>query len=420
MADLYHQLPAEPLKILLVLFLSFLMGLEREEHKAESPHYAFGGVRTFPLIGLIGYAVALLSADQILPIAIGLAVVGGFLMISFRHKLSVSATAGVTSEAAGLATYLIGALVARDQLWIATALGVSGVLLLELKAGLESVTKRIPPAEVLTFTQFLLLAAVILPILPNSDFTQFQINPFKTWLIVVAVSAVSYGSYVIQRVTKRRGGVALGAILGGIYSSTVTTVALARRAKSERRPHLFSGATLIASGMMYLRLAVLLLLFNRDLFLRLALPFGALAALAGLAGWFWSRIPDDAAGDIKREFDPPNPLQLSAAFLFALLFLVMVIATHFAVTHLGQSGVYSLAAIMGVTDVDPFILGMTQSAGASTPLPTAAAAILIAAASNNAVKGIYAYAISDRNTGRLSLLLLIGLAALGLVPLLWL
>jgi uncharacterized membrane protein (DUF4010 family) len=420
MTDLYHLLPPDAVKILLVLFLSFLMGLEREEHKADSNHYAFGGVRTFPLIGLIGYIIAFLSGDQLLPVMLGFAVVGGFLMISFWHKLSVSANAGVTSEIAGLATYLIGALIDHNQIWIATTLSVAGILLLELKAALESITKRVGPGEVFTFTKFLFLAAVILPVLPNQDFTRFQINPFKTWLIVVAVSAVSYGSYVIQRATKQRGGIVLAAILGGAYSSTVTTVVLARRASSEHRPHLFSGSTLIASGMMYLRLAALLLLFNRALFVKLAAPFAALAVLAGLAGFLWSRIPDSDSHEVAREFEPANPLELRAAFLFAFLFLIMLIATHLAVTYLGKLGVYSLAGIMGLTDVDPFIMGMTQDAGIVTAVQTAAAAILIAAASNNAVKGVYAYMMSDRNTGRLSLFLLLGLAALGLVPLCWL
>jgi uncharacterized membrane protein (DUF4010 family) len=100
-----------------------------------------------------------------------------------------------------LTTYLVGALVARDHFWIATTLGVAGLFLLELKVVLEGLTTRVAPIEVLTFTKFLLLTAVILPILPNQAFGPMALNPFKTWLVVVAVSAVSYGSYVIQRVT---------------------------------------------------------------------------------------------------------------------------------------------------------------------------------------------------------------------------
>jgi uncharacterized membrane protein (DUF4010 family) len=317
-----------------------------------------------------------------------------------------------------LTTYVVAALVYREEFWIATTLTVASMLLLELKAALEGLTKGIPSEEILTFTKFLVLTAVILPVLPNREFGPFQINPAKAWLMVVAVSTISYGSYVVQKLTKGRGGIVLAALLGGAYSSTVVTIVLAKRAARENRPHLFSGATLIASGVMYLRLAGLVSLFNRSLSAVLGLPFVALAVLAIALGWLWMRIPDASTGPVAREFEPKNPLELPAAFFFAVLFLAMLVATHLAVTYLGKAGVYSLAALMGVTDVDPFIMGMTQAAGQATPVTVAAAGILIAAASNNLVKGIYAYCLSDRKTGIQSFSLLAGLAVAGLAPLL--
>ncbi len=418
--DLNQWLPPEAPKILLVLSLSFLIGLNREEHKATGDQYSFGGVRTFPLIGLIGYALALLSDGQLLAVTIGFAVVGGFLLFSYRYKLSSPTRAGVTSEMSGLMTYLIGALVYKEEYWIATTLTVAGILLLELKAWLESLTKRIAPDEVLTFTKFLLLTAVILPVLPNRGIGPFEINPFRTWLVVVAVSAISYGSYVIGQLTKGQGGILVAAVLGGLYSSTVTTIVMARRAARENRPHLFAGGTLIASGMMYFRLTVLLGIFNRHLLDLLWPSFAVLAGLALVSGWLWSRLADSRTGTVSREYQPKNPLEFRAAFLFGILFLGMVVVTHYALVYLGKAGLYSLAAVMGVVDVDPFILGMTQSTGTNTPLAEAAGAILIAAASNNLVKGIYAYAFSDRKTGVQSLALLAALAVLGLIPLVWL
>ncbi len=418
--DFYRLLPPEGAKILLVLFLSFLMGLEREERQTTSEHYSFGGVRTYPLIGLIGYATSLLSGGQILPVMVGFAVVGGFLMLAYQHKVATSALSGVTSEMSALTMYLVGALVYREQFWIATTVSVASMLLLELKAALEGLTKRIAPEEILTFTKFLLLSAVILPVLPNQEFGPFQINPFKAWLVVVAVSSVSYGSYVIQKLTKGQGGVILAALLGGAYSSTVTTVVMAKRAARESRPHLFAGGILMASGVMYLRLAGLVTMFNRNLLTTLGVPFAILAGVGVGAGWLWTRIPDAKAGEVKREFEPKNPLELHAAFLFAAVFLAILVVTHLAITYLGKAGVYTLAALMGFTDVDPFIMSMTQSAGGVTSLHVASAAILIAAASNNLVKGIYSYIWSDRQTGVQSLCLLAGLAVAGLAPLLWL
>ncbi len=421
--ELYRWLPPEAVKILLVLFLSFLIGLEREERKATTGYNSFGGVRTFPLIGLIGYSIALLSGAQQLPLAIGFLVIGGFLSLSYWHKLSspeTAETAGATSEMSGLATYLVGALVYYEHYWIATTLSVASLLLLELKTRLEKLASGAAPGEILTATKFLLLTAVILPMLPHVELGPFHINPFKTWLVVVAVSTISYGSYILQKLTKERGGVVLAAFLGGAYSSTLTTVVMSRRAAHEDHPHLFAGGILIASGVMYLRLVALLALFNRQLMSMLIFPFLALAGLAIAVGWIWSRRPDVNVDAVKREFEPNNPLELMAAFLFALLFLAMLVATQLAVTYLGRAGVNSLAAIMGVTDVDPFIMGMTQAAGPLTPFNVAATAVLIAASSNNLIKGIYAYSLADRKTGTQSLFLLAGLAALGVVPLFWL
>lgn len=420
LAGLYRLLPPEGAKILLVLFLSFLTGLEREEHKSGNGQYSFGGVRTFPLIGLIGYGVSFLAGGQILPVMLGFAVVACFMMLSYRHKVQTSPLAGVTSEMSALTTYVAAALVYREQFWIATTLTVASMLLLELKTTLEGLTRRVAPEEILTFTKFLLLTAVVLPIVPNQEFGPFRINPARAWLVVVAVSAVSYGSYVIQKATRGQGGVLLAALLGGAYSSTVTTVVLARRAGRESRPHLFAGGTLIASGMMYVRLAVLVALFNRNLIMALGLPFVALASAALVTGWFWARWPDANTAPVAREFEPRNPLELRAALLFALLFLAMVVITNLAVTWLGQAGLYILATLMGVTDVDPFIMGMTQAGGTTASVSIAAAAILIAAASNNLVKGIYALFMSDRKTGVQSFGLLSGLAAAGLAPLVWL
>ena len=419
--QIFQQLPPEAAKIALALFLSFLIGLEREEHKAANGAYSFGGVRTFPLIGLIGYSIALVSGTQLLPLAIGFMVIAAFLLLSYWHKLTCAGTvAGVTTEMSGLATFLVGALVYYGHFWIATTLCVASLLLLDLKAVLEKLATSVAPHEILTFAKFLLLSGVILPALPNQEFTQFHINPFKTWLVVVAISAISYASYVLQLLTKGQGGVVLSALLGGAYSSTVTTVVMAKRAARENRPHLFAGGILVASGVMYIRLAILLALFNRQLMALLWAPFLVLAVLAVGGGWLWSRRADKNTQDVQREYEPKNPLELLTAFFFAALFLAMLIATQLAVTYLGKAGVNTLAAIMGVTDVDPFIMGLTQAAGTLTPLKVASGAILIAAASNNLVKGIYSYSLADRKTGVQSLLFLAGLAFAGLVPLIWL
>ena len=412
-------LPPDALKILLVLFLAFLIGLEREERHAAAKgpfQFAIGGVRTFPLIGLIGYSLALLSAGSLVLIAVGLGVMGALLSLSYQHKLEKDEFAGATTEISALLTYLIGVLVSLGQFWIATTLAIVAVLLLELKEGLENLSRRVPGEEILTFAKFLFLTAVILPVVPNRTYGSFGFNPFRAWLVVVAASGISYGSYLLQKWTKLHGSILVSAVLGGVYSSTATTVVLAKRSREAGRPPLYAGGMLIASGVMYLRLLVLVGLFNRPLMVRLALPF-LLLSLAGVGGgWLWSRRRAQQK-EVQEDLPIKNPLELSAAFAFAILFFLLLAATHYAVLLLGRGGVYGLAALTGVTDIDPFILGMVQSAGSTTASGIAAGGIMIAAASNNAVKGVYAFSFADRETGVQALALLLSLALLGLLPL---
>jgi uncharacterized membrane protein (DUF4010 family) len=416
---LLQLIPAEGVKIFLTLFLAFLIGLEREEHRAAGQRYSFGGVRTFPLIGLIGYGLALLSGTQLLPLTAGFAVIGAFLWLSYRHKLEASNEAGVTTEMSGLTTYVVGALVARDQLWIATTLAVVSILLLELKEFLESLTKKIPGEEILTFTKFLLLTFVILPVVPNQEFGPFAVNPFRAWLMVVAVSGVSYGSYLLEKLSKGEGGVRLAGLLGGAYSSTFTTFVMARHARSAHAPHRYAGGILIASGVMYVRFLVLIGFFNRELAHRLLAPFLLLGALGVAGGWLWSLIPGGAGDGTTVGHVTKNPLELTAAFSFAVTFVVMLAATNFALDHLGRDGVFGLAVLSGVAPVDPFIMGLAQTAGKLTPMELAVAGVIVAAASNNLAKAILAFFLSDRKTGTQSLVLLVSLAALGLLPLIW-
>ena len=173
---------------------------------------------------------------------------------------------------------------------------------------------------------------------------------------------------------------------------------------------------------MYLRIVVLVWIFNRPLSHAIApwfLPLGAVAMAVGLV---WSRVPSQDPEGPAPAPGVHNPLELKAAFFFAFIFLIMVVATHWATANLGRGGVFSLAALMGVTDVDPFIMGLTQEAGRATSFHVAAVSIVIATACNNVVKGCYAwfFAQNTPRTGRWMFLFLSGLGLLGLVPAFWL
>ncbi len=206
----------------------------------------------------------------------------------------------------------------------------------------------------------------------------------------------------------------LSALLGGAYSSTVTTVILAKRAREAHAPRVCAGSILMASGTMYVRLLILLAIFNRGLATSLLWPFLIVGIGALGFGWYWGHVPASSSKGGEVSLPIKNPLELSAAFLFAGMFVLLLAASHYALEHFGRGGIYGLAAIAGMTDIDPFVLGLTQSGQASA---FAAHAIAIAASSNNVVKGFYAFGFADRRTGVQALVLLSALALAGLVAL---
>jgi uncharacterized membrane protein (DUF4010 family) len=414
-------LPRQLLELVLVLFLSFLLGLEREEHKAEAGHYVFGGIRTFPLIGLIGYGLGRITGGNVLALTVGLAVVGSLMVVSYAHKVREESAAGATTEVSGLLTYVIGALVCAGAYWVAVALGVVAVLFLEVREALQKLTTKVGRDQVIAFTKFLVLAAVILPVLPDRPLSRFEINPFRAWLVVVAVSGLSYASYVLQRWRRGRGGIQLTALLGGAYSSTATTVVLARRSRGAGAARLFAGSILAASGVMYLRVLVLILIFDRPLAVALAPAFSGLALTAIGAGVALGLAsPGAESGGQATEPTDKNPLELRPAFVFSSVFVGVLVLTNLALDYVGRGGLYGLAALMGLADVDPFVLGLAQSGGRGQSMSLVASAIAVAAAANNVAKGVYARIFAERAAGTLALALLVGLAALGLLPIVWL
>lgn len=407
-------------KLLWVLFLSFLIGLEREGHHTQTGRYAFGGVRTYPMIGLVGYCIAFLSNGQGIAMGMGFMAIAGLMALSYWHKLQTVESAGVTSEIASLATYLVGALVYFGHYWEAATLAITSLFLLELKSVLEKLATQFSSEDILTLTKFLLLTFVILPVLPNQAYGEFQLNPFKTWLVVIAVSGISYASYLLQRVFKGRGSLIIIALIGGAYSSTITTVALAKQSTSDPLPQRYAGAILIASGMMYCRLIVLMGIFNKSLAAFLWGPMSLVAIVAILGGGIWLIFAGRSTQVYSVRNTTQNPLELKIALLFAGLFVMLLVLTHYAIEVLGQAGIYTLAGILGFADVDPFVMGITQSAGQSTALNVSAIAILIAAASNSIAKGIYTLGIGEGKVGKQSFILQSILALISVLPILYL
>jgi uncharacterized membrane protein (DUF4010 family) len=275
--------------------------------------------------------------------------------------------------------------------------------------------------EIVTAGEFLILTGIILPLLPNHPVTSLTaITPRQVWLALVVVCTFSYVSYLAQRYWAAAANGLWMAALGGLYSSTATTVVLARQAKADPtlKRQAQAGITL-ATAIMYLRILAVVAIFNLELARVLAPALGALS-LAGFVICLLQYRLDRPAQDAPARGAIPaattsNPLELGAAAVFAALFVAVSVVSALAQSKFGISGIYGLAAIVGVTDIDPFVLNLAQGGVAGEPGTALAAAILIAASSNNILKAVYAasFAGGKATAGSAAALVVLAIAGIG-------
>jgi uncharacterized membrane protein (DUF4010 family) len=413
-----------PERLALLLGLSFFFGLAFEEFYAKAARSRPGGVRTFPLLAVAGAGLYLVEPARALGFAAGLLVLGAWLYGYYVEHLAESRAAGAVDAglmvpACNLLAFLLGPVTFLQPIWVSVGFTVIAVLLLGARDSLHQLAERLPAGETATAGKFLILTGIVLPLLPNQPVSALTtITPYQVWLAVVAVSTLSYGSYLVQRYVWPSRGVWLAAILGGLYSSTATTVMLARRAGELGRPggELQAGIVL-ATALMYFRLAIVIAIVNLPLARALALPLAVLCLVALLASLLCRWVtPDGAAvAAASPALAPDNPLELSAALLFAVVFVVVSLATGWARTQLGHDGVLWLAAIVGVTDIDPFVLSLAQGGGEGLGLADLAGAVLIATSSNNLLKAAYCLGLAGWRTNYSPAIALVGLAVFGIL-----
>jgi uncharacterized membrane protein (DUF4010 family) len=271
---------AESLVVLLGMSLFF--GLAFENFFAQRIPHRPGGIRTFPMLALAGAGCFVLEPRSGLIFATGLAVLGLWLFAYYRSVASDEQRDFIVPMCNVLA-YVIGALAITQAPWVAVALTVAATLLLAGRTRLHAIAQTVPIEEVFTTGQFLLLVGVALPLLPDVPFAGVpELTPHRTLLAVVAVSTLSYCSYLLTRYVRPKGATLFAATLGGLYSSTATTVVLARRSRAAEATSDLSAGIVLATAFMYLRLLAIIALFNAELGRTLAIPLSALF-VAGIA-----------------------------------------------------------------------------------------------------------------------------------------
>jgi len=376
------------LRFVVALVLGFLVGLERESSKREQKKVVLGGIRTYPIISMLGFGSAWLhqvGVSAILPIA--LISITTLTAISYFAKIQTEKY-GFTSEISAILTFIIGALALLVDVWAAMALGVINTMLLSEKALLEDYVDKLDRVEFLAVLKFLLVTMIILPILPNVEYTQFKINPSKVWLIVIIVSTVGFVGYYLSKKLGKKVGFWVSGFVSGIVSSTAVSIAYGRMAKNNEQISINAlQGTIAASSVMYLRILVLIFIINPAIVLSLTWQLLLLSAVGFGLSLLKFKIKKSKVKLAEEQEKLQNPFEIRPAVLFAILFVVLIVATGLVKQYFGDSGILTLSAIVGVVDIDPFILSLINSS--TIEIKLIASSILLAMLSNTIMKGIY-------------------------------
>jgi uncharacterized membrane protein (DUF4010 family) len=384
MSDLLETI----LSLGLALALGLLVGMERgwqERGAAEGRRIA--GIRTFGLIALLGGLAELLArgAGEIL---LGIAFFALVLLLAIAHvaEASESKDYGVTTLIAALITFVLGALTMRSEHTIAATGAVVTTIVLSLKPVLHRWLQRITPAELAAALKLLLISVVILPILPDRGYGPWQaLNPYELWWIVVLLAAISFAAYAAVKIAGPEWGILLTGFLGGIVSSTAVSIHLARLAGSLTQTNILVAGVLVASATMFLRVFVLVGVLNFGLLRSLCLPLLAMAVcLAGAAGLYARKSGQSQIESFKLR----NPVELGQALQFGLLLALIFLATKAAQAWLGEAGLYLVATVSGVADVDAITISLARLAGGEIALRSVSLAVFIAASVNTVTKTV--------------------------------
>ncbi len=386
--------------------IGLLVGLERERNPR-----AKAGLRTFALIAVLGSASALVAQATASGWILAAALLAIGISIAGAHLLDPETRAddyGTTTVAAALLVFVLGAINVFGYRLLAVAVGIGMTALLHFKVELEVAAQRLTPTDIRSILQFGAVSAVILPLLPNQPYGPYGVlNPFHIWLMVVLISGVSLAGYVAWRLTLERKGLLLTGLLGGVVSSTATTLVYARHARAATQP-VASAQTviLLANVAMLARVLVIIAIVAPG-----ALWAGAITLLpaALLALPVALRRLSRGAQESRATDEHRNPTNLVTGIAFAAFYASILVVSAWLSEEMGARGVYALAAISGLTDVDAITLSSLRLlATGAIELPVAVTTICVAIVSNLVFKSIIVFVVGGRSMGRAT--------ALGFLP----
>ncbi len=382
-----EYLQNEYIKILLSVIIGFIIGLQRELHNLYKNESDSAGARTFGLVSLIGYLSTFININPFYGIII-LISIGYYLNSKDKQKK------GLTTEISLITTYLLGILLAHN-LELSIFIAVLVVVLLNIKGTLTSYETYISKTDLNAAVTFLLITFIVLPILPNQYIDKFHlINPYELWFFVVLLSGLSFLGYILNKIWGNR-GIYLAGLIGGLASSTATTITFSQ--KSKQNPNLSKHTAIainLANAIMLLRVFIWVMIFNINIAKEIAIPF-LIAFLVGFL-YIYSLVKENiyTQNDTKMEFK--NPLALWESFKYGILFGLIFAGVKIGHQYFGDSGTLIVSFIAGITDVDAITISLSKYALNGLDINIAIWGILIATFTNQLAKLTYSYFVGSR------------------------
>lgn len=380
------------------LAAGLLIGAERgwqERNSADGRLVA--GIRTYGLIGLLG-GFAMLLGERIGVVAWAVVFIGfaALVVASYFGDLLQLGDRGLSSEMALLITFLLGSLALAGHAPLAAAGAVAVALLLSLKQPLHSGLQHLSEAELSGTLKLLFISLVLLPALPNQGYGPWQVfNPYIIWWMVVLIAAIGFVAYVAIRMVGTRHGLLITALLGGIVSSTAMTITLSRLNQGRRLQALLAAGLLATSALMFPRVLLEVGLINASLLPQLIWPLGVAGLVYAGGALVYFRI---ASSEPEENADPTlkNPFELGPALRFGTLLVLILFLVEVARRGFGDVGVYVVALISGLSDVDAITLSLARQANTGANAQVAVQGICLAALSNSLMKAALIGVIGGR------------------------
>lgn len=399
----------------IALAIGLLIGLEREREKAIT----FAGIRTFPLIAILGCAAAMIN-ELFVPLTfiVTMAILAAISLKSYQ--LTHTATSpGITTQVASLLAFLFGGLIWWELTAFVAAAAVVTVLLLAAKEPLERLSHHIGHEDIMAALQFGVITLIVLPLLPNRTFGPLDVlNPHTIWMMVILIAGVNLISYALVKILGSSQGIAVAGVLGGLGSSTALTIGFSRRSSKEKHLVPILGlAIVIASTIMFARILVIASSVNVALGRSLIWPMAvtmAVGLISCLILWMIERRRVTASEEMG-QVTAANPFELWSAIQFGILFGIIILIAKAADHWIGSAGIYLSSFLAGLADVDAITLSLSNLVGnGSLNTEVGTQGILVAAMANTAMKAGIAIVLGSSSLWRYVLPAFLAMALAGL------